>query len=145
LFDSIGYLKTDDALLDTFKKIGNCLRAGGLFIFEFWHAPAMLSQYSPKRVRKLKTPNSEIIRTSETTLDRENHLANVNYTVEERNNDGTTLTLHESHTNRFFFVDEMKSLVSAATFQPLKFFAGFDKTEPITDKTWHIVAIVKKS
>src|SRR5262249_19155010 len=38
LFDSIGYLKTDEALHDAFMKIWNRLRANGLFVFEFWHA-----------------------------------------------------------------------------------------------------------
>ena len=145
LFDSIGYLKTDDALHEAFGQIRNHLRPGGLFIFEFWHAPAMLNQYSPIRVRKLKTPDGEVTRTSETTLDSRNRLANVTYTVEERKNDGTCSTLRESHTNRFFSVDEMKSLISAANFQCVKFFAGFNKTEPITDDTWHIVSAGRKS
>jgi SAM-dependent methyltransferase len=144
LFDSIGYLKTDEALHDAFGQIRGRLRPGGLFIFEFWHAPAMLNQYSPMRVRKLKTENSEIIRTSETTLDREKRLATVNYTVEERNKDGTGPTLRESHTNRFFSVDEMKSLVSSASFEPLEFFAGFDKQGSINDDTWHIVSVNRK-
>lgn len=145
LFDSIGYLKTDDALRDVLRDIWSRLRPDGIFIFEFWHAPAMLNQYSPRRVRKLKTGGGEVTRTSETTLDCENRLANVSYTVEERNNDGTRSTLRESHTNRFFFADEMKALVSAAKFEPLKFFAGFNNIEPITDDTWHVVAIAKKS
>jgi SAM-dependent methyltransferase len=145
LFDSIGYLKTDQALHDALIAICNRLRPAGLFIFEFWHAPAMLNQYSPMRVRKLKTPDGEVTRTSETTLDSQNRLASVNYTIEERKNDGTRSTLSESHTNRFFSVDEMKKLVSAAGFQCVKFFAGFDKTEPIADETWHIVPVVRKS
>lgn len=145
LFDSIGYLKTDDAVRDLLMDIWNHLREGGLFIFEFWHAPAMLNQYSPRRVRKLKTGHGEVTRTSQTALDCENRLANVSYTVEERNNDGTCSTLLESHTNRFFFVDEMKGLVSAAKFEQTKFFAGFNNLEPIADETWHVVAIAKKS
>jgi len=141
LFDSIGYLQTDDAIRDALTEICAGLRPGGLFIFEFWHAPAMLNGYSPRRVRKFKTPNGEIIRTSETTLDRENRLANVSYIVEERNTDSTGSTLHETHTNRFFTIEEMKSLVLRANMEPLKFFAGFNKQAPITDETWHIVGV----
>ena len=145
LFDSIGYLKTDKALNEALRGIWTRLRPDGLFIFEFWHAPAMLNQYSPVRVRRWKTSKSEIVRISETTLDPKNRLAVVDYTVYELNNDGTYSTLRETHTNRFFFVDEMKALVSAAKFEPLKFFAGFNNFEPITDDTWHVVAIAKKS
>ena len=145
LFDSIGYLQTDDAIRHALTEICAGLRPGGLFIFEFWHAPAMLNGYSPRRVQTFKMANGEIVRTSETTLDRENRLATVNYTVEERNNDSTGSTLRETHTNRFFSVDEMNSFVLAANMEPLKFFAGFNKQAPITDEIWHIVGVSRRS
>ena len=145
LFDSIGYLRTNEALADGLGRIRNHLRDNALFIFEFWHAPAMLNGYSPLRVRRWKIDNAEITRTSETTLDRENRLAEVVYTVEERNNDGSCTTFLESHVNRFFSVDEMETLLSRSNFSPVKFFAGFNQTEPITDDTWHIVAVARKA
>ncbi len=144
LFDSIGYLKTDEALNEALRGIWKRLRPDGLFIFEFWHAPAMLNQYSPVRVRRWKTSNSEIVRISETTLNRKNRLAVVDYTVYELNNDGTYSTLRETHTNRYFSVDEIRALISATNFEVMKFFAGFKKDERITDDTWHVVAVARK-
>ena len=144
LFDSIGYLKTDSAVLDALREINKHLRLAGLFIFEFWHAPAMLNDYSPTRVRKLKTAAGEIIRTSTTTLDRANRLANVVYTVEETNHNGASSRFCETHTNRFFSVDEMRDFISRADFEALKFFAGFSKNDPITDETWHVVAVARE-
>ena len=144
LFDSIGYLQTNAAIASTLTRIRNHLRDGGVFIFEFWHAPAMLNNYSPKRERRWKIDNREIIRTSETTLDRDKHLATVEYTVQEKNDGGTSEIIRESHLNRFFSVEEMQRLLEQENFNALKFFAGFNKTEPITDKTWHIVAIAQK-
>jgi hypothetical protein len=104
----------------------------------------MLNHYSPVRVRRWKTSNGEIIRISETTLDRENRLANVDYTVYELNDDGTYSTLRETHSNRFFSADEMRALLLDASFEPVKFFAGFSKTEPINDETWHLLAVARK-
>jgi SAM-dependent methyltransferase len=144
LFDSIGYLKTDDAVRDVLAKIWNHLRSDGLFIFEFWHAPAMLNQYSPVRVRRWKNSDREIVRISETMLDRGKRLADVDYTIYELKNDGTYSSFRETHTNRYFSVDEMKGFISNAKFDPLKFFAGFNKQEPITDDTWHVVAVSRK-
>jgi SAM-dependent methyltransferase len=144
LFDSIGYLTTNEALRTGLRGIWNCLRHNGLFIFEFWHAPAILNEYSPVRVRRAKTDNSEAIRISETALDRENRTAKVDYTIYELRNDGTYETFCEAHSNRFFLVNEMRILLSDANFKALKFFAGFTKTQPITDKTWHVVAVARK-
>lgn len=145
LFDSIGYLQTDNAILDALGEIRSHLRSGGLFIFEFWHAPAMLNQYSRTRVRKVKTEHGVIVRTSETSLDRENGLASVTYTVDEQDKNRTHSTFRETHINRFFSVDEIESLVSSAELEPLKFFAGFDQQASITDDTWHVVALTGKS
>ena len=145
LFDSIGYLKTNEAITAALTAIRDHLRAGGLFIFEFWHAPAMLSEYSPQRIRKWRTDQGEVVRISETKLDRDNRWATVDYTVNESADDGTSKTFHESHTNRFFSIDEIQELLSSSKFESLKFFAGFSKTEPINDQTWHIVAVAQKS
>jgi len=144
LFDSIGYLKTDNGVRDAFTAIWNHLRPGGLFIFEFWHAPAILNQYSPVRVRRRKNSDREIVRISDTMLDRGKRLADIDYTIYELKNDGTYSSFRETHTNRYFSVDEMKNLVSQANFEPLKFFAGFNKEEPINDDTWHVVAVARK-
>jgi SAM-dependent methyltransferase len=145
LFDSIGYLKTSDAIASALTRTRDHLRQGAVFIFEFWHAPAMLNGYSPVRERRWKIDNGEITRTSETALDRKNHLAKVVYTIEERKHDGSCRIFRESHVNRFFSVNEMETLLSRSKFSAMKFFAGFSRTEPITDGTWHIVAVAQKS
>lgn len=144
LFDSIGYLKTDEAVAEAFAGIKRSLRPGGLFIFEFWHAPAMLTQYSPVRFRRWSVPDGEVLRISETTLDRKDQLADVSYTVYELNNDGTYSTFCEKQTNRFFFPDEMRTLISGAGFEMLNLYAGFQEDESIDANTWHLVAVARK-
>lgn len=145
LFDSIGYLKTNDAIAAALIAIRNHLRSGGLFIFEFWHAPPMLNDYSPSRVRRWKIDATEVVRTSKTTLDPENRLATVDYTVEERRRDGVCTSFHERHVNRFFSVEEMRTFLCHANLEPVKFFAGFNDAVPITDQTWHIIAVARKT
>jgi hypothetical protein len=86
-----------------------------------------------------------VIRISETALDRKNQLANVDYTIHELKKDGTYSTVRETQTNRFFAKEEIRTLVSAADFEVLKFFAGFQQDESIGADTWHVVAVVRKS
>ena len=61
LFDSIGYVVSNSGLLRVFQGVHRNLRPKGLFIFEFWHAAAMLTSYSPLRVRKLAVTEGEIL------------------------------------------------------------------------------------
>jgi SAM-dependent methyltransferase len=144
LFDSIGYLKTNEAVAEVFAGVRRSLRPNGLFLFEFWHAPAMLNHYSPVRVRRWNTPNNEVVRISETTLDRKNQLADVSYNVYELNKNGTYSTFCEKQTNRFFFPEEMRTLISGAGFEMLKLYAGFQEDESIDANTWHLVALARK-
>jgi len=69
----------------------------------------------------------------------------VEYTVEELNDDGVPGKFRESHVIRFFSVDEMQTFLTGVNFKPVKFFAGFNQTEPTSDKTWHVLAVAQKS
>ena len=89
LFDSIGYVATNEALIEVLRSVHKHLRSGGLFIFEFWHAAAMLRSYEPLRIRRWQTSEGEIFRISETSLEYAKQLAKVDYTILELRKDGT--------------------------------------------------------
>jgi ubiquinone/menaquinone biosynthesis C-methylase UbiE len=144
LFDSIGYVITNDALKQVFQNVHQHLRKGGLFIFEFWHAAAMLKYYDPLRVRKWETVNGEITRISETTLDVVRQVGNVKYSILELKKSGTFSKIEEIQENRYFLVQEMNMWLKQNNFEPLKYFAGFKNDEKISGDTWHIVAISRR-
>ena len=144
LFDSIGYVKTNEALRQVLKGVHEHLRPGGLFLFEFWHAAAMLRSYDPLRVRRWFIPEAEIVRISETSLDCANQLSRVIYTIYELRRDGTYFRTEETQVNRYFLVQEMVEWLISCSFEPLKWFAGFTECENITENTWHIVAIARR-
>ena len=145
LFDSIGYVETNEALMQVLQGVHRHLRPDGLFVFEFWHAAAMLRSYDPVRVRRWTTPEAEVVRVSETKLDHAKQLARVTYTIYELRNNGTYTKLEETQTNRFFLVQEMAGWLSCCGFVPVKWFSGFTPDENITEQTWHIVAVARKA
>lgn len=145
LFDSIGYVQTNEALREVFRGVYEHLRAGGLFVFEFWHAAAMLRSYDPVRVRRWATPEGELLRISETSLDYAKQLSSVTYSIYELRSDGTYNSLTETQVNRYFLVQEMAERLTASGFSPLKWFAGFTEDEQITGETWHVVAIARRN
>jgi SAM-dependent methyltransferase len=145
LFDAIGYVGTNEALAKVFRGVHKHLRNDGLFIFEFWHAAAMLRHYDPVRVRRWQQDDSLILRISETSLDYAKQLSSVSYSIYELKNDGTYSSLTETQTNRYFLVQEMAAWLMTNGFTPLKWFAGFTNSETISDETWHIVAVARRS
>ncbi|MFB3764909.1 MAG: class I SAM-dependent methyltransferase [Methanotrichaceae archaeon] len=144
LFDSIGYVATNEALKNVFEGVYKRLRDGGLFIFEFWHAAAMLCGYDPLRIRRWQTPNGEILRISETSLESARQLAIVAYTIYELRKDGTYSCVEETQINRYFLMQEMAGFLSFSSFKPKKWFAGYTECEDINEDTWHILAVAQR-
>jgi SAM-dependent methyltransferase len=144
LFDSIGYVGSNEALARTFAGIHATVRPGGLLVFEFWHGAAMLRDFDPVRVRRWETPAGEVLRISETELDCERQLAHVRYGVHEHLRDGTFASFEETQTNRYFLVQEMALWLTSADFQPLAWLDGFSLDGRVTEKTWHVVAVARR-
>ena len=144
LFDSIGYVKTNEAITRVLKEVHRHLCPDGLFIFEFWHAGAMLVGYEPVRVREWAMPEGKFIRISQTELDCAQQTATVQYSVYELRDDGTYDSFEETQVNRYFLIQEMAALLSSCDFTPLKWFSGFSDNEEIDENTWHVLAVARR-
>lgn len=144
LFDAIGYVGTNEALERTFAGIHEVVRPGGLLVFEFWHAAAMLREFDPVRVRRFDTPGGQVVRIAETQLDCERQLAHVTYTVLERRADAAYSSFQETQTNRYFLVQEMAHWLASSDFEPLSFLDGFSLENRVTEKTWHVLAVARR-
>lgn len=144
LFDSIGYVVTNEALLQVLRGVHRHLRPNGLFVFEFWHAAAMLRSHEPLRVRRWVRPEGEVLRISQTQLECIKQLSRVTYSVYELRNDSTFSSFQEVQTNRYFLVQEMAAFLSACRFSPVKWCAGFSWGESIDEGTWHVVAVARR-
>jgi len=144
LFDSIGYVATNERIGSVLGGVHEQLRPDGLFIFEFWHAAAMLRSFDSLRVRRWNTDRGEILRISETELDIAAQLCRVGYSIYEMNRDGTFATLTETQVNRYFLVQEMDHWLTSFDFIPVKWFAGFTNDENITEGSWHIVSVARR-
>lgn len=144
LFDSIGYVVTNERIKSVLHNVYRYLRPDGLFICEFWHAAAMLRSYDPVRVKRWDNARGEVIRISETQLECAKQLGHVTYSIYELNKDGTYLSLKETQTNRYFLVPEMAHWLTCSGFVPVKWFAGFTDDVNIDERTWHIVAVARR-
>ena len=144
LFDSIGYVQTNEAIADVLSNVYKHLRPGGLFVFEFWHAAAMLNGFDPLRVKRWPVDGGELLRISETELEPDKQLAHVTYTIYDLEEAGSYTQLQETQTNRYFLKGEMQHWLETAGLQPLAWFNGFEDDERIDQDTWHIVAVARR-
>lgn len=144
LFDSIGYVQTNEALRQVLHGVYAHLRQGGLFVFEFWHAAAMLKNFEPVRERKWKLAEGELVRRATTRLDIPRQLAIVTYDIQELGKNGRSGQIQETQINRYFLVQEMAAFLENSHFEPLEFFSAYADGS-IDENTWHILAVARRN
>jgi len=142
LFDSIGFAGTNEGVRATLAGVARHLDPDGIFVLEFWHAPALLLLAERVRVRRLAGPDGEILRIAETTIDAVRGLGEVRYTIYEHREDGSYSKLEEVQRNRFFLVEEMAAHLDAAGFQPLAWYGAL-ADQPVTPQSFHAVCVAR--
>lgn len=146
LFDSIGYVQTNEAILSVLAGAHNHLRKDGLLLIEFWHAAAMLRNFDTHRERDWELPSgSQLQRTSDTSLDVLKQLARVDYVLRETTPNGKVFETKETQVNRYFLVQEMGLFLSQAGFTVLEWLPAYEDGGKINEDTWHILVVARRS
>jgi SAM-dependent methyltransferase len=143
LFDSIGYVRTNQAIGQVLDGVHAHLKSRGIFIFEFWHAAAMLKKFEAARERHWKTAAGELTRVALTRLDIPNQLAEVTYKIDETG-ESSIHHIEETQVNRYFLVQEMVCHLESHRFKPLEFLPAYETDGTIGEDTWHILVIAQK-
>jgi SAM-dependent methyltransferase len=143
LFDSIGYVQGNQALNRVFAGVHGQLKPQGLFVFEFWHAAAMLRKYDSVREKVWSLNGRKITRISRTKLDVIKQTAQVDYSITEEVG-SNVIRVEESQTNRYFLVQEMSHFLESNRFEPVSWHSAYDDAE-INEDTWHILAVARRS
>ncbi len=144
LFASIGYLVADADLSKALRNIHGLLNPGGIFIFDFWNGNAVVRDYSPTKILRKKAGEREIIRHSETKLDRIRQLAEVQFTCMEFSLDQKMAEFSESHVVRYFFLREMEFLLFSHGFR-LLYQSSMGKLDvPLEPYDWNVTMMATR-
>lgn len=115
LFHVVSYQSTNEDLAATFATAAAHLRAGGVFLFDFWYGPGVLSSPPTVRVRRLEQEGRSLIRLAEPALDANRNLVDVHYTLFVRDrSDAPLREFQETHRMRYLFLPELELLLAAA-------------------------------
>lgn len=145
LFDSLGYVLTNNNIRQTLNNIYSLLNPNGIFCCEVWHSAAMLGNYSPTRYKRWHLKDRDILRISETQLDKAMSTATIDFTILELHKNGSYTTIQETQKNRFFSVNEISCFLMEAGFTDISIFDSFTQDTHITDQTWHLLCFAHKN
>jgi SAM-dependent methyltransferase len=118
LFHVMSYQTTNADLEAAFASAAAHLPPGGLFLFDFWYGPAVLTQKPEVRVKRLDDDHIRVIRIAEPVMHVNQNVVDVNYTVFiELKETGKVERLQETHRIRYLFLPEIESVLRGCGFR----------------------------
>ncbi|MDX2231986.1 MAG: class I SAM-dependent methyltransferase [Leptolyngbyaceae cyanobacterium bins.349] len=143
LFHVVSYQTTNEALQATFATAKTHLNPGGIFLFDCWYGPAVLTDPPVVRVKRLEDDKIQVTRIAEPVVHFNQNVVDVNYQVLIRDrNTAAVEELHEVHAMRYLFKPEVDLLFSQYGFTPLAMGEWMTCQAPGRE-TWNVYFIGK--
>jgi Predicted methyltransferase (contains TPR repeat) len=137
LFHVMSYQCTNEDLERAFKTAYEALNVGGIFIFDCWYGPGVLTDPPVVRIKRVENEKYYIIRLAEPKTDTVNNVVDVNYDVLITDKvSGVTKNIKEIHRMRYLFKPEIEYIMKKVGFKLLDCFE-FGKTEMLTNDSWY--------
>lgn len=135
LFHVMSYQASNDDLGATFETAYAHLAPGGVFLFDFWYGPAVLTEKPEVRVKRLEDGASRITRIAEPELKENDSTVDVNYTLFIQNkSDGQIEQFSESHRMRYLFLTELENYFAGRFSHPV--FFEWMTEHPLSANAW---------
>jgi len=117
LFHVMSYQTEDKDLTAVCDTVKQHLKPKGIFIFDCWYGPAVLTDRPVLRVKKFENQQIEMIRIAEPLMHANENIVDVNYTVWIKDKNSSKVEeIKETHRIRYWFMPEIKSLLGDSGF-----------------------------
>ena len=122
LFHVICYMANDTMLADALHTMRRHLQPGGVLLFDFWNADAVLNDPPAPRERIIQSGGETIRRMTTPVWEPEKSLVHITYDMWKTGADGVVSKAEpESHTIRYFSLPEMTRHLEGEGFSVLRF------------------------
>lgn len=139
LFHVMSYQTTNDDLKAAFATVKANLKPGGLFLFDCWYGPAVLTDPPVVRVKRLEDDEVEVLRIAEPVIHYNENVVDVNYQVMvTEKTTGKMEQLKELHRMRYLFLPEIDVYLSANCINMVQAEEWFTGREP-GNGTWSVL------
>lgn len=143
LFHVMSYQNTNSDVRKTLESVKRHLKSGGIFIFDFWYGPGVLTDLPHTRIKRLEDNELKVTRLAEPLLQLQSNLVDVNYEILIENKlTGEFHKGYEKHSMRYFFDPELELFCNEIGFEVVKKY-GWLQEENSKLNTWYVVWIVK--
>jgi SAM-dependent methyltransferase len=145
LFAVLGYLTSDEDVLAALRTARRHLWRAGLLVLDVWYGPAVLHQRPSPGFARIPLERGVLLRSVRSELDQERHLCRVRYELKRVEGELVVEHAEEEHLVRFFFPDELASLLERSGFSLVRL-AAFPEIDREPDETtWNALAVAVPS
>jgi len=81
LFHVMSYQPRNADLRDAFATASAHLKRGGIFIFDYWYGPAVLTNLPTVRVKRVENGDIGVLRLSEPSIKVNENIVDINYLI----------------------------------------------------------------
>lgn len=144
LFHVMCYLHNNEDLQLAFQNVSKHLHKGGIFIFDCWYGPAVLTQRPSVRLKELKDDNIIVTRIAQPTIYENENVVDVRYHMFVKDeHKGTVEEIKESHRIRYLFTPEVNMMLKKAGIQLEECFEFMTGNAP-SFETWNVCYVGRK-
>jgi len=144
LFHVISYQIKNEDIQKMFKTAANHLKQNGVFIFDFWYGPGVLTDPPAVRQKRLENKDIKVLRIAEPVMYPNENVVDVNYCVHiKQKESGKVTKLKETHKMRYFFIPEILNF-SSTWFTLKTNFAWMKDSTPDFNDWLSVVCLIKK-
>lgn len=143
LFHVMSYQNSNQELIKAFQVAKSHLTDDGVFIFDFWYGPAVLTDLPTTRVKRLENSLIKVTRLAEQILHPQRNTVDVHYDVFIENKDNREVVeKKELHKMRYYFDTELELICEHVGFEVLNKFKWMSSDSPSLD-SWNVVWVLK--
>ena len=143
LFHVISYQTLNEDLEAAFTTVQKHLKPDGIFLFDVWYGPAVLTNLPTVRVKRIESETIQVTRIADPVMYPNENLVDVNYHVFIRDKQNETVEeLKETHTMRYLFKPEIDYLLKHAKLS-LHDYAEWITNYQASSDTWGVYFVAK--
>lgn len=141
LFHVISYQASNQALKAAINNVKKHLNEDGLFLFDVWHGPAVMSIKPDVKIKRLEEGSLKVTRIAEPEQNFESNTVDVNYHVFVKNKNNYS-EFNETHKMRYFFKPELELLLEQHSMELIHSEEWLTGNKPSED-SWGVLYVVK--
>ena len=145
MFHVFSYQSTNDDLDRAFQTAALHLRQGGVFVFDFWYGPGVLTDRPAVRVREMSDDRIDLVRIAEPRFLPNENCVDVHYRVllTDRST-GHAHRFEETHRMRYLFLPEIVQMAGVHRLEIAAAYAGQTRQAPGFDAWTGTAVAIRK-